>query len=364
MRFAVRVVIGLCAGLVPGLTRAQDAPGVPVTQAPSEARDDETATEVLPPTGTESSAATGAAADSAASGAETISGEDDTAAIDAAREHFRQGVAFAAAGNCGGAIVEFRAAYEIVPRPNALYNIAQCQERLFRYDLAIAAYEEYLRVAPADAPDRAAVTAALGTLRNLLGVVGVASNVPAEVWIDDRLAGAAPGDVFVPAGGHALELRAKGYIPERKEVRLVGRARVEISFTLEKAQTTVQVTETTGLHPVVFWVGVGATAVAAGVGTVFALRVKSLHDDAEAIPAVSPERESARDDIEQAELLADVFFGTGLVLAVGTTVVGFLTEWDPPEARGDTVSARSSRLRVTPAFGRGAAGVAVGGAFP
>ena len=81
--------------------------------------------------------------------------------VEQAKQHFRQGVAFAESGNCDGAVVEFEAAYKMIPRPNALYNIAQCQERLFRYDLAVQYYERYLREAPPEAEDRAAVSAAL-----------------------------------------------------------------------------------------------------------------------------------------------------------------------------------------------------------
>jgi len=279
----------------------------------------------------------------------------------AARAHFKQGMAYAEAGNCGAAIAEFEAAYELVRRPNALYNIAQCEERLFRYDLAIATYERYLSEAPADAPDRPAVQAALGTLRNLLGVVHLTTNVQAEVWIDDRLAGVAPGDVYVPAGGHSLEVRAEGFIPKRTEVKLVGRQEIALTLTLERAQTTVQVTETTGLSPVVFWVGTAATAVALGVGVGFAIEVGSLHDGAEALPAVDPGRRQARQDIESAELTADIFFGSALVLGIGTTIVGFLTDWDGDAEREHPHQPLA--LRVQPVAAPGRAGVALQGAF-
>lgn len=291
--------------------------------------------------------------------------EAEPAALEAARGHFKQGNAYAEAGNCGAAIAEFEAAYQLVPRPNALYNIAQCEERLFRYDLAIATYERYLKEAPSDAADRPAVQAALGTLRNLLGVVHLTTNVPAEVWIDDRLAGVAPGDVYVPAGGHSLEVRAEGFIPQRTEVKLVGRQAISVSLTLEQARTTVQVTETTGLSPVVFWVGTAATVIALGVGVGFAFEVGSLYDHAESLPPVDPEREQARSDIESAELTADIFFGGALVLGIGTTVIGFLTDWDGDERApepGETPPAPVA-LRVTPSVSKHAAGVSLQGAF-
>jgi tetratricopeptide (TPR) repeat protein len=288
-----------------------------------------------------------------------------------ARKHFRQGVAFASAGNCRAAIVEFEAAYGLVPRPNALYNIAQCQERLFRYDLAIASYERYLEQAPQDAPDRPAVEAALKALGNLLGTVRIASNVEAEVWADDRLIGSAPGDVFIPAGSHALELRAEGYIPARAEVRLLGGQTVELSLALAKAQTTIEVTETTGLPPTVFWVGVGASVTTAAVGTIFALQVKSLRDEALELDPFDPAREGKRADAEDAELLADVFFGAAGVLGIATTVVAFVTDWDGEGenragdgADGDADGSETGdRVRLTPVAAPGYLGLQLGGAL-
>jgi tetratricopeptide (TPR) repeat protein len=301
--------------------------------------------------------------------APALEAKGDPVAVEQAKQHFRQAVAFASAGDCGAAIVEFEAAYELVPRPNALYNIAQCEERLFRYDLAIRYYERYLLEAPPDAVDRPAVNAALGTLRNLLGTVTVHSNVPAEVWVDDRLAGEAPGDVLLPSGGHSLELRAKGYIPARAEVRVVGRQRTALTLELEKAQTTVQVTETTGLDPTLFWIGTGATAVTAVIGVVFAGRVVSLQEDALELPEQHPDRSERRSEVEDAELTADIFFASAALLAVGTTIVAFVTDWDgdadehrTPDVDGSG-SDSTARLRVAPLVVRGGGGLQLGGSL-
>lgn len=343
------VITALCVSALGATARAQEAVAAPpVAAEPAPAP---------PPDATAPAAQPAAAAP-----------EADPQALEAARAHFKQGLAYAEAGNCGAAIAEFEAAYKLVPRANALYNIGQCEERLFRYDLAIATYERYLSEAPSDAPDRPAVQAALGTLRNLLGVVHLTTNVPADVWIDDRLAGAAPGDVYVPAGGHSLEVRAEGFIPKRVEVKLVGREEVSMSLTLDKAQTTVQVTETTGVSPVLFWVGTAATAITLGIGVGFAFDVGSQHDHAESLPAVDPARDDARKDIESAELTADVFFGSALVLGIGTTIVGFLTDWDGdsdhtslserPPSESPPVS-----VHVSPRVSQHATGVAIEGAF-
>ena len=190
-------------------------------------------------------------------------------------------------------------------------------------------------------------------MRNLLGTVHVESNVAAEVWVDDRLAGAAPGDVLVPSGGHTLELRAEGYLPSRSEVRLVGGQRVEARFALTKGQTTVQVTETTGIEPTFFWIGAGATVLSAGIGGYFALHVVSLHDDAEKLAPVDPRRTKARAQIKDAGLTADIFFASAALLAVGTTVLAFVTDWEGKEQR--------PALEVAPRASRDGFGLSVGG---
>jgi tetratricopeptide (TPR) repeat protein len=286
--------------------------------------------------------------------------EPEAPEVAEARQYFRQGVAFTEAGNCGAAIVAFEAAYALVPRPNALYNIGQCQERLFRYDLAIQFYQRYLQETPADADDVPAVEAALRTLNNLLGTLHVRSNVPAEVWVDDRLAGSAPGDVFVPAGEHSVELRATGYISERAEVRLVGRQALALSFQLVKAQPTVQVTETTGLEPMLFWIGAGATALTACIGTFYAVRALSLHDDALALPDVHPERTERREAVENAEITADIFFASAALLAIGTTIVFLVTDWQAGERTARDAGSEPA-VRVVPVIAPRAAGFSIGG---
>ena len=130
---------------------------------------------------------------------------------------------------------------------------------------------------------------------------------------------------------------------------------------MEQAQTTIEITETTGLDPTLFYVGLSATVVTAAVGTVFAFQVQSLHDDAEALPAVHPDRTQAQKDVQDAELVADIFFGATAVLAIGTTIIYFITDWDGDEKP----PAESNAMDVTlaPMAGPGLAGLSVGGAL-
>lgn len=267
-----------------------------------------------------------------------------------ARERFRQGLALARAGNCAGALAELNASLEIMERPNTLFNIARCHEELFRYDLAVASYERYIQIAPPDADDRPAVAATMRQLRMLLGTIVVRSNVDAEVWIGERVVGAAPGEVLVPGGRHSLELRAEGYVSERREVEVAGRQRVEVELELQQAQVTnvtevteqhthqtVEVTEEGGAPPAVFFTGVGLTAAAGVLALGFGAKALASQGDAESINPLDRDAiEAANNDTKDAALLADIFIGVTGALAVTTLVLFFLTDFDGDPEPGET----------------------------
>lgn len=299
--------------------------------------------------------------------------------LEEARDRFRQGLALARAGNCRGAIAELNASLEIVERPNTLYNIARCHEELFRYDLAVRSYERYLAIAPAEAEDRAAVEATMRSLSNLLGTIVVASNVEAEVWIGDRVVGRAPGEVLVPGGRHAIELRAEGYIAARREVEVAGRGRASVSFELEQAEVTnvtnvtnvegdVNITEEGGAPPAVFYTTLGLTAAAGVAALAFGARAIASSGRTENLdPLDRAGIEAGNQRTKDAQLLTDVFLGVAGAFAVTTVVLYFLTDFDgdpdPDEARERERESREAEVTPSAWVGPGAGGVAVQGRF-
>src|SRR4051794_6564997 len=58
--------------------------------------------------------------------------------------HFRRGVDLFRERAFGGALTEFRRAYQIAPSYRVLYNIALCHAELREYAQAHAAYRQYL----------------------------------------------------------------------------------------------------------------------------------------------------------------------------------------------------------------------------
>lgn len=67
-----------------------------------------------------------------------------------ARTMFRRGMAMVAEGNLDEGVAQLQEAYEILPHPNVLYNIARAYAEAGRYEQAIEFFERYLESDPAD----------------------------------------------------------------------------------------------------------------------------------------------------------------------------------------------------------------------
>jgi len=75
---------------------------------------------------------------------------------EAAKAHFLAGSSYYEQANYSDAVKEFTEAHRLSKRPDLLYNVSVCYERLGRWDDAIAALQQYLTEKP-DAPDRAVI---------------------------------------------------------------------------------------------------------------------------------------------------------------------------------------------------------------
>jgi tetratricopeptide (TPR) repeat protein len=75
---------------------------------------------------------------------------------EAAKAHFLAGSAYYEQANYTDAVKEFNEAHRLSQRPDLLYNISVCYERLSRWDEAIASLRQYLTERP-EAPDRAVI---------------------------------------------------------------------------------------------------------------------------------------------------------------------------------------------------------------
>ncbi len=190
-----------------------------------------------------------------------------------ARARFDPAVAIFEQGDYAGALAEFERIYQLLEghsrRFFVLYNIARCQEALFRYDAAIETYQRYLREGGAGTEQEQDARQRTVELERRLATVVIESNVSAEVWLDDRLVGQAPGTIRVTAGSHRIELRARGYAPERQPLQVAARTQETLRFTLDRTGS--------GLSPAFFLTGAGLTLVAAGIGAGFGISALGEH---------------------------------------------------------------------------------------
>ncbi len=220
-------------------------------------------------------------------------------------------------------------------------------------------------MAPADDADRPTVEATMRALSNLLGTIHVSSNVPAEVWLEDRVVGESPGDVLVPGGRHVLELRATGRLPERQEVEVSARGETSVEFELSAAEThqynTTNISyEAPPLPPALTIATIGAAVVTLGIGAGFGINAILLSNQAHAL---DPRLPRDTQSISNSALYADIFYGASVLVGGAALVMAFFTDWsdgaDAERARREAEG--RSQLRVIPLLGPLYAGVRVEG---
>lgn len=91
----------------------------------------------------------------------------DPAKKELARKHYELGEQLYRTSNYPAALAEFEKAYQLVPKPALLFNIARTYEVLAELEKAVASYESYLQQAPA-AENADLVRARLANLKQRL----------------------------------------------------------------------------------------------------------------------------------------------------------------------------------------------------
>ncbi|MEM9070607.1 MAG: PEGA domain-containing protein [Myxococcota bacterium] len=230
-----------------------------------------------------------------------------------------------------------------------LFNIGRCQEKLFRYSEAMASYRGFLEEGGADTEYAPQVTAKIDLLEGLLGTVRVQVDIRGyELWVDDRIIGTDVDEVLLPGGSHVVEVRAPGYVQAQQQVDVAARDESELSFEMVELADEFE-----GLHPGLFWTGVGVTVAALAGGIAFGIRALSQSNDVDGRePSVATSGEV--DDINNAARNADIFFGVAALAATTTIIFGLFTNFGGED---------DANVRIQPAAGPGTAGVHVQGAF-
>jgi tetratricopeptide (TPR) repeat protein len=154
--------------------------------------------------------------------------------VEQARAEFDRGAALYRTGDFRGALAAFEAAQAHRPAPEALFNIARCQERLGQLADAVETYRAYLQATPS-APDRQSVAAHIGELEARLPLeasLRVSVEPPASVSVDDGPPEPSPRAVRVSPGRHRVRAEREGYVPLERDVELAAGARVQLELSL------------------------------------------------------------------------------------------------------------------------------------
>ncbi|HEX5059704.1 MAG TPA: PEGA domain-containing protein [Kofleriaceae bacterium] len=169
---------------------------------------------------------------------------EQTAEQKEADRHFKSGVALYKESKYAEALAEFERAYELVPHPLVLYNIATCHRELSHYGEAVKYYQRFLKEG-ADKVPAARLKEAQSELDAVLQriarvTVTIKGGEGAKIILDGEDVGTMPidGPLIVPPGEHRLVVRAEGKQDAERAIRVASGDEVQVTLQLTDAPKT------------------------------------------------------------------------------------------------------------------------------
>ncbi len=157
-----------------------------------------------------------------------------------AAERFDRALRLFEEGDNAAALAEFRRVQEIAPNPVVLYNIGLVSAAMGRSVEAVDALGAVLKDPATLGKERAArATHVLQEQSARIAEVDVIVNVPgARIEVDGVEVARAPltAPIRVSSGSHVIGAVVEGYVPERREVLVAGRANAPFKFDLVEMQ--------------------------------------------------------------------------------------------------------------------------------
>jgi len=154
-----------------------------------------------------------------------------------AERHFQSGVALFKEAKYAEALAEFERAYEILPQPLVLYNIAGCHRELSHYSEAVAYYRRFLTEGK-DKVKPARLAAAQAELDGILArIARVTVTVTPGLSGVSLILDGTPIDkpempLILPPGEHRLVARAEGRAETERSVRVASGDELAVELVL------------------------------------------------------------------------------------------------------------------------------------
>jgi tetratricopeptide (TPR) repeat protein len=243
-----------------------------------------------------------------------------------AGEHFDDAVELYGEGNLDAALVEFERAYELVPNPRVLFNLAQVQAERHQYAAAIGLYERYLEQAgeSVSAERRSELQEELARLQKRVGRLWVESDVGgAKLFLDDELAATLPLSRELPLdpGVARLRLEAPDGRTASRVLKVASGDKLRIHILLSAPGDGSELAtgalapaprEVADYRPL--WASLGATALLTGGAITFGVLARNADDELDAQLARFPSSPSAIED-QRRQLKTFAGLTDGLALA-------------------------------------------------
>jgi hypothetical protein len=155
-----------------------------------------------------------------------------------ARERFDRGLVLFNQGDNAGALAEFTRAYELVPHPLVLFNMGLVHTTARHPVEAVAAFDKLL----ADPGQLGAKEVELARRSRdeqatRIGEIAITTDVPgAQIEVDNIPRGTTPlrEPVRVASGEHLVSAIAKNRYPERRQVVVAGKSRIDVALVLRE----------------------------------------------------------------------------------------------------------------------------------
>ena len=288
-----------------------------------------------------------------------------------ADERYKHGVQLFKEANYAAALIEFQRAYEVDPKYQVLYNIAQSYYQMQDYANALKTFKLYLqegdtKISP---KRRKEVEAEIETLSKRIATVSIKSSEPgAAVTIDDVAVGTTPlGPLTVSAGRRKIVITLDGRLPVTRVIDFAGgdvrKLEVDIPTAAKGERVVIERDKSAPLEPpspvpmAVTWSITGALVTGAVVTGALALGASSnLEDELARFPGDPDALENAKDSAFRLGLATDILIGASVAGAAVATyfTVDFAIDSDAAAAAGPQ---KTGRVSVVPG------GLAVSGTF-
>jgi hypothetical protein len=151
-----------------------------------------------------------------------------------------------AAGNWEQALIHFRLAYEAVPNPDYLFNMAQCEYNLGQLKEALGHYQQYLQATEGRRRGEAVEMArmrikAINLRQSVFSIYSLPVGADVRLEGAKQVEGRAPSDFRVPGGHYRVSVSKPNYVSQTSEVDIGIAESKSLFFQLEPIPGRLQI---------------------------------------------------------------------------------------------------------------------------